>query len=457
MSVESGDFDLHALNARHLVHPMADPKVYRERPPLILVSGEGCWLTDIDGRRYLDTAAGLWNINVGHGRPELKAAIVDQLDRLAYYPVQGYANPPAIELSKRLADLFAWEGMSHVLFSSGGGDACETGIKLARQYWKLAGEPARTKILSLRYGYHGTHYGGLSANGNPHYRQAYEPLMPGFHQVESPFLFRNPWTQDADELGRLCAEMLEREIEYQGAGTVAAFMAEPIQGAGGLIIPPANYWPLVREICDRHGVLLIADEVITAFGRPGAMSGCRLWGVKPDIMAMAKGINAGYVPLGATMWNDRVAAAWERVDPLAPIMHGYTYSGHALACAAANATLRIVLDEDLPGNAARQGTRLLGRLADFPERFPFVGEVRGKGLMIAVELVKDRGRRTPFVAGDAIGQRITDAGRRHGLLLRMAGPTRIALSPPLVLSSDEADELASRLRAALQDVAQGAG
>jgi putrescine aminotransferase len=454
--VDNQTFDVRALNARHLVHPMADPKVYRDQPPLILVSGAGCWLTDIDGRRYLDTAAGLWNINVGHGRREVKEAIVDQLDRLAYYPVQGLSNPPAIELSKRLADLFAWEGMTQVLFSSGGGDACETAIKLARQYWKLTGEPSRTKIISLKYGYHGTHFGGLSANGNPHYRQAYEPLMPGFHQVESPFLYRNPWSQDAEELGRICAAMLEREIEYQGAGTVAAFIAEPIQGAGGLIIPPANYWPLVREICDRHGVLLIADEVITAFGRPGAMSGCRLWGVKPDIMAMAKGINAGYVPLGATMWSDRVAAAWERIDPLAPIMHGYTYSGHPLACAAANATLRIVVAEDLPGNAARQGERLLAQLADLSDRFPFVGEVRGRGLMIAIELAKDRATRAPFVAGDAIGQRITLAGRERGLLLRMAGPTRIALSPPLVLTSEEADEIARLIRLTLEDAAAAA-
>jgi adenosylmethionine-8-amino-7-oxononanoate aminotransferase len=447
-------FDLRALNARHLVHPMADPRTVHERPPLILVSGEGCWLTDIDGKRYLDTAAGLWNINVGHGRAEVKAAIVAQLDQLAYYPVQGHSNPPAIELSKRLADLFAWEGMTRVLFSSGGGDACETAIKLARQYWKLVGEPGRVKIISLKYGYHGTHYGGLSANGNPHYRQAYEPLMPGFHQVESPFLFRNPWTQDPDELARLCATMLEREIVYQGQGTVAAFLAEPIQGAGGLIIPPAGYWPLVREICDRHGVLLIADEVITAFGRPGAMSGCRLWGVKPDIMALAKGINAGYVPLGATLWGERVAAAWDRADPLSPIMHGYTYSGHALACAAANATLDIVVKEDLPGNAERQGGYLLELLADLPERHPFVGEVRGRGLMIAVELVKDRATRAPFVATDTIAQRITDIGRAHGVLLRMAGPTRIALSPPLVMTRTETDLLAERLRATLDDVAR---
>jgi putrescine---pyruvate transaminase len=448
-----GTYDVRALNARYHVHPMADPKASRAAPPLILAGGDGCYVIDIDGKRYLDSAAGLWNVIVGHNRPEVKAAIVAQLDRLAYYQIQGLSNPPAIELSARLAELFAWEGMTNVLFSSGGGDAVEGALKLSRQYWKLAGEPSRTKVISLKYGYHGTHFGGLSANGNPQYRSAYEPLMPGFIQIDSPYLYRNPWTSDPAELSRLCTDALEREIEYQGAGTVAAFLAEPIQGAGGVIVPPAQYWPRVREICDRHGVLLIADEVVTAFGRPGAMSGSRLWGVKPDIMAIAKGINAGYVPLGATLWNDRVAAAWNHADPLAPIMIGYTYSGHALACAAANATLDIVVREDLPGNAARRGDQLMAALADLPQRFPFVGDVRGRGLMIAVDFVRDRASRESFTGADALPQRISAIGRELGLLLRLAGPSRVVLSPPLVITAEETDLLARLLIATLERAA----
>jgi len=438
-------YDVRALNARHHVHPMADPKANRAQPPLILAGGSGCYVTDIDGKRYLDSAAGLWNVIVGHGRAEVKAAIVEQLDRLAYYQIQGLSNPAAIELSARLAELFAWEGMTHVLFSSGGGDAVEGALKLVRQYWKLAGEPARTKIISLEYGYHGTHFGGLSANGNAQYRAPYEPLMPGFTQIPSPYLYRNPWTRDPLELGRIAANLLEQEIQRQGTRTVAAFLAEPIQGAGGLIVPPPNYWPLVREICDRHGVLLIADEVITAFGRPGAMSGSRLWGVKPDIMAIAKGINSGYVPLGATLWSDRVAKVWEKTDPLAPIMHGYTYSGHALACAAANATLDIVVREDLPGNAAARGAELLARLAKYPECYPFVGDVRGCGLMVAVDFVKSQATKEPFTAADALPSKISQIGRSLGLMLRLAGPSRIVLSPPLVITAGETALLADLL------------
>lgn len=448
------NYDPRALNAKFNVHPMADPKIYRERPPLILKSGDGCFVTDIDGRRLLDTAAGLWNITVGHNRREVKEAITAQLDELAYYPTQGISNPPAIELSARLAEMFAWEGMTKVLFSSGGGDACEGAIKLARQYWKLSGEPQRTKIISLRYAYHGTHFGGMSANGNPQYRAAYEPLMPGFIQVESPFLYRNPFSDDPQTLGRICAELLDREIQYQGAGTVAAFMAEPIQGAGGLIVPPANYWPLVREICDRHGVLLVSDEVVTGFGRPGTMSGARLWNVKPDIMCFAKGINAGYVPLGATMWNDRVAKAWEAHDPLAPIMHGYTYSGHALACAAANATLDIVVRENLAANAAREGEHLLAALADLPKRYAFVGDVRGKGLMVAVEFVRDQRAKTPFETGAALPRRVFEIGLDEGVLLRLAGPTRVVLSPPLVITRDENDSMIAAILRTLDRVAR---
>jgi adenosylmethionine-8-amino-7-oxononanoate aminotransferase len=450
----NADHDVRALNARFQIHPMADPKAVRERPPLILAGGDGCFVTDIDGRRLLDTSAGLWNVTLGHGRPEVKAAIVAQMERLSYYMIQGVSNPPAIELSARLAEMFAWEGMTKVLFSSGGGDACEGAFKLARQYWKLAGEPTRTKIISLKYGYHGTHFGGMSANGNPLYRTAYEPLVPGFSQVESPFTWRNPFTSDPEALGRLCAELLEREIEAQGAKSVAAFIAEPIQGAGGLIVPPANYWPLVREVCDRHGVLLISDEVVTGFGRPGELSGARLWGVKPDIMCFAKGINSGYVPLGATMWNDRVARAWEGVDPLAPIMHGYTYSGHALACAAANATLKILVEENLAANAAARGEQMLARLADLPARYDFVGDVRGRGLMAAIEFVRDRAAKVSYPPGAALPRRVYEIGLEEGILLRLASPTRVVLSPPLVITADETDRMVDAIERTLARVAR---
>ena len=456
----AADDPIRAANARHMLHPMTDPRLPLAQPPLIVERADGVHVWDVDGRRYLDGTASLWNVNVGHNRPEVKRAIVEQLDRLAYYSTFATtSNPPAIALSRRLVRLFEPERMTRVLFSSGGSDAVETAIKLARQYWKLAGEAGRTKVLSLKHGYHGVHYGGASANGNPAFRTAYEPLMPGFFQVESPYLYRNPWGEtDPERLGERCVAELARTIEYQGPGTIAAFIAEPVQGAGGVIVPPPGYWPAVRALLDAHRILLVADEVVTGFGRIGAMCGARAWGVKPDLMALAKGINSGYVPLGATLLSDRVAAAWDAApagDPMAALMHGYTYSGHALACAAAEANLEIVEREDLPGNAAEVGAYLQQRLAGLG-RFVHVGDVRGKGLMAAVELVRDRRTREAMGGGDPYVAALNRATRREGLLVRASG-NRLIVSPPLVFTRAHVDELVDGLERAFESVESAAG
>ncbi|MBL8332888.1 MAG: aminotransferase class III-fold pyridoxal phosphate-dependent enzyme [Rubrivivax sp.] len=441
---------LRAANARHMLHPMIDPKVVAGAPPLILERADGVHVWDVDGQRYLDTVASLWNVNVGHNRPEVKRAIVEQLDRMAYWSTfQNTSNPPAIELSQRLMRLFAPERMARVLFSSGGSDAVETALKLARQYWQLEGQSQRSKFISLKLGYHGVHFGGASINGNPLFRAAYEPLLPGCFQVEAPYLYRNPWGEtDPARLAARCADELDRAIAYQGPRTVAAFVAEPVQGAGGVIVPHESFWPAVRRVCDRHGVLLIADEVVTGFGRIGAMSGARAWGVAPDLMALAKGINSGYVPLGATLINERVAAAFDRPGQDAALMHGYTYSGHALACAAANANLDIVEHEDLPARAAQVGAHLCARLAECL-RWPHVGDVRGKGLMAAVELVTDRDSRNPLMVGTPYVQALVAAARREGALVRVQG-NRLILSPPLVFTDAHVDETLRILHAAFE-------
>ena len=256
--------------------------------------------------------------------------------------------------------------------------------------------------------------------------------MGGCYHLDSPWLYRNPWTDDPDELGRLCAEQLEREIEFQMPDTVAAFIAEPVQGAGGVIVPPANYWPLIREVCDRYGVLLIADEVVTGFGRSGSMFGSRGWGVKPDIMALAKGLSSGYIPLGATVVNQRIEAAFDKnADFGGAIMHGYTYSGHPIGCAAAIAALNIVRDENLPENAKVQGQYLLERLQPMIEKHPSVGDVRGKGLMIALDLVVDKETREPIDPAGEFANDVAAVARREGVLVRPVG-TKIILSPPLI-------------------------
>ena len=289
-------------------------------------------------------------------------------------------------------------------------------------------------------------------NGNTVFRRNYEPNLPGCFHVETPWLYRNPFTQDPEALGRICAEMLEREIQFQSPDTVAAFIAEPIQGAGGVIVPPANYWPLVREVCDRYGVLLIADEVVTGFGRSGSMFGSRGWGVRPDIMCLAKGISSGYVPLGATVVNARIEDAFAaNADFGGAIMHGYTYAGHPVACAAAIASLDIVVKEDLPANAAKQGAYLLEALKPFAERFAAVGEVRGKGLMLALDLVANKDTREPIDPLSGYANAVAEVARENGVLVRPVG-TKIILSPPLVIQREQLDRIVDALAAGFEAV-----
>ena len=436
-------------NAKHYWHPMTDPKRLVEDPPLIINKGKGEYIWDIDGKKYLDVTGGLWNVNVGHNRQEVNQAIIDQLDKIAYYNTfVSSANPPSIELSVKLIEMLEPEGMTKIMFGSGGSDANETALKLARQYWKVMDRPEKTKIFSLKNAYHGMQFGALSASGGIAWRQAYEPLMPGFFHVDNPDTYRNPWTNDPDELAHICANILDREIQHQGPRTVAAFIAEPIQGAGGMIIPPASYWPLIREVCDKHDILLIADEVITGFGRTGSMFGTRTWNVKADIMSFAKGINSGYIPLGATAVNKRVEEAWERDHPLAPIMHGYTYSGHPLACAAANANLEIVEREKLHKNAAEVGAYFLGQLEILKEKHSFIGDVRGKGLMLGIEFVKDRETKEPFSPTDPYPANVAGHCRERGVMVRNQAH-RIILSPALTFNVSEVDEAIAALDASL--------
>jgi len=434
-------------------HPMMHPAAMKQRKPLRIVRGDGCYVYDDAGNRLVDGVGGLWNVNVGHNRPELKKAIVDQLDQLEYYQLfDGVSNLPAERLSARLIETLAPEGMARVVYSSNGSDATETALKLARQYWKLEGQRDRTKFISLKEGYHGSHFMGASVNGNVVFRRNYEPLMPGCFQVQNPWVYRNPYTQDPEELSAICAMLLEREIEFQGPDTVAAFIAEPVQGAGGVIVPPASYWPKVRQICDKYGVLLVADEVVTGFGRTGSLFGARGWGVKPDFMCLAKGLTSGYVPLGATVFNARVADAFEsNADFFGLTMHGYTYAGHPVGCAAAIASLDIVSAEDLPGNAGKQGAYLLSSLKPFVDRFEAVGDVRGKGLMVAIDLVNDKHTREPINPMLGYAYSVAEAARCHGAIVRPVG-TKIILSPPLVMQAPEIDRIVAALDAAFSEV-----
>ena len=435
-------------NARHLWHPMAHPKAMQTNKPDIISKGEGCWIWDVDGHKMLDGIGGLWSSNLGHSNKRVRDAIVAQLDELPFFNVfRGTTHPRAIELSSRLVGMMAPENIGVVLFSNGGSDAVEGALKIARQYHKLKGQADRFKFISLKQGYHGVHFGGMSVNGNTNFRRAYEPLLPGCFHIDTPWLYHNPYTQDPIRLGEICAELLEREIIFQGPDTVAAFIAEPIQGAGGVIVPPPNYWPLVRDICERHGVLLIADEVVTGFGRGGELFGTRLWNVNADIWCLAKGISSGYVPLGATAMNKKITDVFDNDKTGgAAVSHGYTYSAHPVAAAAALATMDLLEELDIAGNAKRVGAHMQARLRTFVDRFATVGDVRGMGLMAGIEMVSDKANRTSMTRSNDFPGRVAKAAYQRGLMVRISGPNMI-LSPPLIITTEEVNYLVDVLEA----------
>jgi putrescine---pyruvate transaminase len=443
-------------NAQFLWHPMAHPQAMKKSRPDIIARGEGCWVWDVDGHKMLDGVAGLWSSNLGHSCREVRDAIVAQLDELPFFNTfRGTTHPRAIELSAQLVALMREDGVAAVMFSNGGSDAVESALKLARQYHKLRGDKDRHKFIALRQGYHGVHFGGMSVNGNSNFRRPYEPLLPGVFHIDSPWLYRNAYTDDEAELGGIVAAQLEREVQFQGADTVAAFIAEPIQGAGGVIVPPANFWPLVRAVCDRHGVLLIADEVVTGFGRGGAMFGTRLWGVQADLWCLAKGISSGYVPLGATAISHKVADVFDAdASGAGQIAHGYTYSAHPVAAAAAIATLKLLVERDIAGHVAKVGPAFQQRLRGLVQRHAFVGDVRGRGLMLGIEMVADPATKAPLPKTSELPAKIARAAYRRGLMVRVSGPNLI-LSPPLVISEQELDFLCGTLEAAFDEAAAG--
>ena len=436
-------------NARSIWHPMAHPADMHANPPKIIVGGEGTHVTDIEGNTVLDAVGGLWNVNLGYSSNPVKKAIADQLSALPYYSgFRGTSTGPSIELAYELTQWFSPEGMVRAFFTSGGSDSVESALRLARQYWKVRGQADRTKFLSLKKGYHGTHFGGASANGNANFRRNYEPLMPGFFHLPAPWTYRNPYGEaDGSRLTQLIAAAVEDEIAFQGADTIAAFIMEPVLGAGGVIVPHETFMPAIRAICDKHDILLIADEVVTAFGRTGSWSGSRLWNVQPDMMCIAKAITSGYFPLGATLVGSKVAEAFEAdKTSFGNIGHGYTYSGHPVGCAAALAALaetrRLKLDE----NAKARGVELAAALKSLFNKHQIVGDVRSQGLMAALELVSDRPTRK--AADKKTMARVADAAYAAGVMIRISG-SNIILSPPLILSSEEVGTIAGALDTAL--------
>ena len=438
-------------NARQIWHPNGHPGDLQKNPPNIVTGSEGVHFIDIDGNKIVDGMAGLWNVNLGYSCQPIKDAITAQLERLPYYSAfAGSTNDAAIELAYELAESFAPDGMGRAFFTSGGSDSVDTALRLARQYHKVRGDATRTKFLSLKKGYHGTHFGGASVNGNAKFRTAYEPLLAGCFHLPAPYTYRNPFnTENPAELAQAILRVAEDEILFQDPSTIAALIMEPILGAGGVIVPHETLMPGFRALCDKYGILLISDEVITGFGRTGHWSGARHWGVKPDLMTTAKAITSGYYPVGAVMISESVAEVFEKDETgRALISHGYTYSAHPVGAAAAIACLAETKRLKVWENATPRGTQLYDGLVKLKEEFSIVGDVRGgHGLMAGIEFVKDRATKEP-VSPDLV-VKIQKTAYENGAMVRPLG-NALVMSPPLIITADQIDTILNALRAGLK-------
>jgi len=444
------DINYREIDKSHVWHPLFQHQQLDKTDLLVVKSANGTTLVDADGRKYLDAYSALWNVNVGYGRQEIADAVYAQIQELCYYP-HSQINVPATELAEKLAACLPSD-LNHVYFCNSGSEANETAIKIARQYGKLTypGEN-RYKIISRYRGYHGFTYGAMSATGQARRRAAFEPLVPGFYHAQPPYCYRCPLDLDVASCNDACVNDIERIIQSEGPETVIAVIAEPIIGGGGVIVPTDEYFPKLRKICDDYGLLLILDEVITGFGRTGKMFACEHWGVQPDIITLAKGLTSGYIPLGAcvtstSVFNTFLGNPGENRE----FSQVCTYGGHPVACAAGIANLNILQEERLWENAEKVGKYLINKLKTLLD-LPIVGDVRGKGLMIAVELIQSDGSQLET----AETNRIVAELRQKGVIVGKIGhalfePENIIfIAPPLILTETEADKIYYTLREVL--------
>ncbi|MFF3957536.1 aspartate aminotransferase family protein [Streptomyces sp. NPDC001890] len=426
---------------------------YENAPVPTIVRGEGTYIFDDQGKRYLDGLSGLFVVNAGHGRHELAEAAYKQAQELAFFPVWSYAHPKAVELAERLAD-YAPGDLNKVFFTTGGGEAVETAWKLAKQYFKLQGKPTKYKVISRAVAYHGTPQGALSITGLPGLKAPFEPLVPGAHKVPNTNIYRAPiHGDDPEAFGRWAADQIEQEILFEGPDTVAAVFLEPVQNAGGCFPPPPGYFQRVREICDKYDVLLVSDEVICAFGRLGTMFACDKFGYVPDMITCAKGMTSGYSPIGACIVSDRVAAPFYEGDNT--FLHGYTFGGHPVSAAVGLANLDIFEREGLNQHVLDNENAFFTTLQKLLD-LPIVGDVRGNGFFYGIELVKDKATKETFT--DEETERVlygflSKALYDNGLYCRAddRGDPVVQLAPPLVSDQSTFDEIEGILRNVLTE------
>ena len=440
---------LYELDRTHWLHPQGDLDAPAGTvPQMIFAGGRGATLTDVYGREYIDGMASLWNVNVGYGRSVLADAAASQMKKLAFSSAYGgFGTAPAIELATKLAELAPGD-LEVTYFASGGAEANDTAYKIARLYWKLRGEPGRINLVSRIRDYHGLTYGATSATGMANFWKGFEPLAPGFLHAPAPDPYRYSGEGSA---GAGYVRALEQVVLDAGPQTVAAVIAEPVQGAGGVIVPPDDYFPLLRALCDKYELLLIADEVITGFGRTGRWFGMENWNVNPDLMIFAKGVTSGYLPLSGVMLTHAVHDTLKSVK--GPFAHGFTYSGHPTACAVGLRNLQIIEEERLVERVAENGAYLQRRLQELRSH-EIVGDVRGIGLLGAVEFVRDRESKQLFDPSVGVARRVWLAALEGGVIFRPLGGDVIATSPPFVISTKQIDRLVEVLDAAISSVSK---
>jgi 4-aminobutyrate---pyruvate transaminase len=444
---------LSARDIASLVHMQTNLRKHEEEGPLIMARGSGCRVFDDSGRDYIEAVAGLWCAALGFSSERLAKVAYGQMRELGYYHLYRHrSNEPAIALAEKLLEL-APVPMARVVFQCSGSEANDTAIKLAWYYWDAVGHAQRTKIIARHMAYHGNTCAAVSLSGKPDMHLGFGLPLPLFRHTEFPHYYRRHEPGETEEQFSVrMAEALEALILTEGPDTIAAFFAEPVMGAGGAVVPPRGYFERIQAILHKYDILFVADEVICGFARTGEMWGSQTYGIRPDMVTSAKALSAAMQPISAVMINDRIHDAMlTQSDRFGNFAHGFTYAGHPVAAAVALEVQKIYAEIDIVERAKRLGPKLLstlGRLA----AHPLVGDVRGVGLILGMELMRDGAQRIPFDAALKVGNRVDDAAKRHGLILRVVGD-RLVFAPPLVIEADEIEEIGIRLRRALDDVA----
>jgi putrescine aminotransferase len=438
--------ELQALDAAHHMHPFTDANGLAAKGARVMVRGKGVWLTDSEGHRIIDGMAGLWCVNIGYGRKELAEVAARQMEELSYYNTFFQTtHVPAIALAAKIAELAPGD-LNHVFFAGSGSEANDTNIRLVRRYWDVKGQSEKRIIISRKNGYHGSTMGGGSLGGMSPIH-AHGGKISGIVHIDQPDWWSEGGDMTPEEFGLERAQQLEKMILDLGVDQVAAFIGEPIQGAGGVIVPPSTYWPEIQRIVDKYGILFIADEVITGFGRTGNWFGSQTFGLRPDIMTIAKGLSSGYQPIGGSIVSDKVASV---IAEGGEFFHGYTYSGHPVAAAVALENLRILEEEGIVEHVRNVAHPYLAERWHALTDHPMVGEAKLVGLMGSIALTPDKSTRAKFPDGSNVGYRTRERCFANNLIMRAVGD-RMIISPPLVITPEEIDILIDRAKLSLDE------